>query len=116
MNAITGQRGKFYGVRFAGVAIVVIAVWGTLGLQAQALPEAAAITTPTAAIAVPETAIVAPATAVAAPAPRGAAPATPMPAPIGKGTTPVANVAVRSDATEAVGATVAAAASVELLV
>jgi pilus assembly protein CpaC len=100
-------------VRIAGAVIVVIAVWGTLGLQAQALPEAAAITAPTAAIAAPAAAVVAPAATVAAPVP---APATPMPAPAGKVATPAAKAAARSDAAEAVGTPVAATASLELLV
>jgi pilus assembly protein CpaC len=113
MNANTCERGKFYRVRIAGAVIVVIAVWGTLGLQAQALPEAAAITAPTAAIAAPAAAVVAPAATVAAPVP---APATPMPAPAGKVPTPAAKIAAGSDAAEAVGAPVAATASLELLV
>ena len=63
MNAITRQARKF-GTVGIGALILVIAVWGTLGLQAQALPETAAITAPTATIAVPA-AIAAPAAAVA---------------------------------------------------
>ena len=63
MNAITRQARRF-GTEGIGALILVIAVWGTLGLQAQALPETAAITAPTATIAVPA-AIAAPAAAVA---------------------------------------------------
>ena len=86
MNLMTPQRQNFTCVRVAGVSILVIAVWGTLGLQAQNLPETAAITAPTATIAVPTVPIAAPpveapattaipASTVASPAP--AAPARP---------------------------------------
>lgn len=108
MNANTRQQGKFYRVCFAGIAIVVIAVWGTLGMQAQALPEAAAITAPTAAIAVPAATVVAPAATVAAPA-------VPMPAPAGFPARPSA-VAARSETPAAPGAAIEAATSVELMV
>jgi pilus assembly protein CpaC len=73
MNAMTPQRQTLNCVRMAGVLILVIAVWGTLGLHAQNLPETAAITVPTA-IAAPSVPIAAPpaveppATTVAAPA------------------------------------------------
>jgi pilus assembly protein CpaC len=86
MNLMTPQRQNFTCVRVAGVSILVIAVWGTLGLQAQNLPETAAITAPTATIAVPTVPIAAPpvetpattavpASTIASPAP--AAPARP---------------------------------------
>ena len=69
MNVMTHQRGPFNRLRIAGAAIIVIAVWGTLGLrmQAQALSEAAAISAPTAAIGVPAAVAIAPATTVSAP-------------------------------------------------
>jgi hypothetical protein len=41
MNAMTPQRQNLNCVRIAGVSILVIAVWGTLGLHAQNLPETA---------------------------------------------------------------------------
>jgi pilus assembly protein CpaC len=40
MNANTRQRRNFHGMRIGGVLILVIAVWGTLGLQAQTITEA----------------------------------------------------------------------------
>ena len=90
MNAITRQRRNFHCMRIGGVLILVIAVWGTLGLHAQNLPETAAITAPTAIAApavpiatppveAPATTVAAPASTVAVPAP--AAPARPAAAP-----------------------------------
>jgi pilus assembly protein CpaC len=89
MNAMSRQRRTVHCMRIGGVLILVIAVWGTLGLQAQALPEAAAITAPASAIAAPAAAIgttaaaiadtaatvAVPGAATAAPAPTSAAPA-----------------------------------------
>jgi pilus assembly protein CpaC len=109
MKVMTRQRRNFDSVRIASAFIFVIAVWGTLGLQAQALPEAAAITAPTAAMAAPVETIAAPATTVAAPAITVADPATRVAAP-------ATSVAVHSDAADAGPAPNAAAASVELMV
>jgi pilus assembly protein CpaC len=109
MNAMTREHGQFYRVRIAGLGIVVIAVWGTLGMQAQALPEAAAISVPTAAIAVPA-AVVVPAESIAAPTPTAAA--TPVSV-----RADVTAVAARADAAAAPAAAVATpGTSVELMV
>jgi len=40
MNVITRQRRNFHCMRIGGVLILVIAVWGTLGLHAQSITEA----------------------------------------------------------------------------
>src|SRR5689334_19509051 len=106
MNAITRQRRNFHCMRIAGVMILIIAVWGTLGLQAQNLPETAAITAPTA-VAVPTMPIAAPPvepppTTVAASA---SIVATPAPASPARGT------AARAD-----GAPIEAVNTVEVMV
>jgi pilus assembly protein CpaC len=90
MKVMTPERGSVDIMRTAGAFILVVAVWGTLGLQAQALPEAAAVASPAAtmaaaaAIPVPPTSVLAPAPAPVAAA-RSGAPADG--APVG---TPVA--------------------------
>ncbi len=72
MKVMTPERGSVDIMRMAGAFILVIAVWGTLGLQAQGLPEAAAISTPATSIAA----------AAAIPVPPTSAPA-PMPVATG---------------------------------
>jgi pilus assembly protein CpaC len=109
MNAMTREHGQFYRVRIAGLGIVVIAVWGTLGMQAQALSEAAAISAPTAAIAVPA-AVVAPAATIAAPTPT---PPTETPLSV---RADVTAVAARADAAAAAVAVATPATAVELMV
>ena len=97
MKVMTPERGSVDIMRMAGAFILVIAVWGTLGLQAQGLPEAAAIATPTATIA--------------------AAAAIPVP-PL-SGPAPASGTAARSGAAAdaaAPGSPVATTSSVELIV
>jgi pilus assembly protein CpaC len=110
MNVMTRQRRTFHCMRIGGVLILVIAVWGTLGLQAQSLSEASSISGTATAIAAPAAAIGAVAAAVAE------APATVVPKTNG-GTTPGATttpgVAPMADAgpTTAAGSNRAAAPS-----
>src|SRR5678815_4258204 len=106
MNLMTPQRQNFTCVRVAGVSILVIAVWGTLGLQAQNLPETAAITAPTATIAVPTVPIAAP--PVEAPA------TTAVPASIVASPAPAAPA--RPAAARADGAPIESANTVEIMV
>jgi pilus assembly protein CpaC len=109
MKVMTRQRRNFDMVGTASAFILVIAVWGTLGLQAQGLTEAAAIAAPTATVAVPAATVVAPATTVAAP-----------PSTVEAAVTTVAAsataAATRSDAPAAPGAPTTSPNSVELMV
>lgn len=101
MNVMTRQRRTFHCMRIGGVLILVIAVWGTLGLQAQSLSEASSISGTSTAIAAPAAAIGAVAAAVAE------APATVVPKTNG-GTTPVATPAPGVAPTAAAAPTTAA--------
>ena len=91
MKVMTPERGSVDIMRTAGAFILVIAVWGTLGLQAQALPEAGAVASPAAtmaamaAIPFPPTSAPAPSAApapVAAPRAGAAADAAPIGTPV----------------------------------
>src|SRR5262245_32984539 len=106
MNAMTPQRQNLNCVRIAGVSILVIAVWGTLGLHAQNLPETAAITAPTATIAVPTVPIAAP---PIEPPPTTAVPASTL-------ATPAPAAPARAAAPRADGAPIESANTVEVLV
>ena len=64
MNAISRLRQNVHYMCIGGVLILVIAVWGTLGLQAQALSEANTISGGTASVAAPAAAIGATAAAI----------------------------------------------------
>src|SRR5262245_7656481 len=113
MNAMTPQRQNLNCVRIAGVSILVIAVWGTLGLHAQNLPETAAITAPTA-IAAPTVPIAAPpveapATTVAAPTATGASASK-------AAATPAAGTPAAAPAPRADGAPIESANTVEIMV
>lgn len=108
MNAMTSQRQNFK-VRTSGVLILVIAVWGTLGLQAQGLPEAAVLTAPATSIAVPAATVAAPAATVNAPETTVATPATTV-------ATPAPAPAPRAEAAGAPGAPNSAESSVEIMV
>src|SRR5262245_25170638 len=98
MNAITRQRRNFHCMRIGGVLILVIAVSGTLGLQAQGIteantvsgaaasaagPVAAAGAAAAAIAALPETVIPKPATGTKADAdPTSASPSVDAPSPV----------------------------------
>jgi pilus assembly protein CpaC len=116
MKVMTHQRRNFGIVWIASAFILVIAVWGTLGLQAQGLSEAAAIAAPTATIAVPAASVVAPATTVAAPASTVAAPTPTVGAEVTTVAARATAGATRSDAPAAPGAPNTAPTSVELMV
>ena len=85
---MTPQRQNLNSVRIAGVLILVIAVWGTLGLQAQSITEANTASSAAASAAGPVAAAGAAAAAIAE------LPATVVPKPA---TSPKADVAPTSD-------------------
>jgi pilus assembly protein CpaC len=103
---MTPQRQNLNCVRIAGVLILVIAVWGTLGLHAQNLPETASITG--------ATAIAAPTVPIATPTLEP--PATTVVAPTSTVATSAPAVPARSAAPRADGAPIEAANTVEIMV
>src|SRR5262245_64302370 len=103
---MTPERHNLNCVRVAGVLILVIAVWGTLGLHAQNLPETASITG--------ATAIAAPTVPIATPTVEP--PATTAAAPTSTAVASAPAAPARAAAPRADGAPIESAHTVEIMV